>query len=839
MTLNYFRTLLAGSLSYAAFDSAGTGTFVGLRYAVVFLLAFSVLGFGTLCATAQQNQTGLTLEVTPSKIGEDGGNATVTVSGTSTSRTIIALRLPGTGTATLGTDYDIGARSLILAASAQPDAGAQISDFTTVTASVSTTVTAIDDRVAEGNETIVIRAVVVHEGGEEDVVGEATLTIMDNDERGVVVTPPALGLQEGGTRTYTVVLTSEPEEPVTVTVQSSDPGAATVSPPTLTFVGGSDGNWNIPQTVTVTAKQDDDARDEVVTLTHGVTGYGNVTTADSVEVTVDDDETRGVEVTASSPIALQEGRSDTYEVVLTSEPEGTVAVTVQSSDPGAATVSPPTLTFVGGSGGNWNTQQTVTVTAEQDDDARDEVVTLTHGVTGYGNVTTADSVEVTVDDDETRGVEVTASSPIALQEGRSDTYEVVLTSEPEGTVAVTVQSSDPGAATVSPPTLTFVGGSGGNWNTQQTVTVTAEQDDDARDEVVTLTHGVTGYGNVTTADSVEVTVDDDETRGVEVTASSPIALQEGRSDTYEVVLTSEPEGTVAVTVQSSDPGAATVSPPTLTFVGGSGGNWNTQQTVTVTAEQDDDARDEVVTLTHGVTGYGNVTTADSVEVTVDDDETRGVEVTASSPIALQEGRSDTYEVVLTSEPEGTVTVTVQSSDPGAATVSPPTLTFVGGSGGNWNTQQTVTVTAEQDDDARDEVVTLTHGVTGYGNVTTTDDVMVTVSDDDIASVEVTETTLTLPEGGNGRYELSLTSEPEGDVTVTVVSDDPGAVTALPERLTFDSGNWDDPQSVTVRAEDDAIPDDGKTVVLRHEVAGYGTVTVAHVTVSVMSDIRAC
>ena len=105
---------------------------------------------------------------------------------------------------------------------------------------------------------------------------------------GVTVSPTSLTVEEGGEATYTVVLDSQPAGNVAVTPASGEADAATVSG-ALTFTTG---NWNALQTVTVTGVEDDnaDARDESVTVTHGVSGYGSVTTATSVVVTVEDND---------------------------------------------------------------------------------------------------------------------------------------------------------------------------------------------------------------------------------------------------------------------------------------------------------------------------------------------------------------------------------------------------------------------------------------------------------------------------------------------------------------------------------------------------------------------
>ena len=100
----------------------------------------------------------------------------------------------------------------------------------------------------------------------------ATVTITDEDERGVTVSPTKLTIAEGESGSYTVVLTSEPTEPVTVTVGGAAGTHLTVAPASsrLTFTAQ---NWRVPQMVTVTAAADADAVvPPEVDLTHTVSG---------------------------------------------------------------------------------------------------------------------------------------------------------------------------------------------------------------------------------------------------------------------------------------------------------------------------------------------------------------------------------------------------------------------------------------------------------------------------------------------------------------------------------------------------------------------------------------
>ena len=149
--------------------------------------------------------------------------------------------------------------------------------------------------------------------------------------------------------------------------------------------------------------------------------------------------------------------------------------------------------------------------------------------------------------------------------------------------------------------------------------VSGAEDDDANDETVAISHSVSGYGSVTTAAEVSVTVNDNDTAGVSVSPTS-LSVNESGTTTYTVVLTTEPSGTVTVTPSSGDTGAATLSPSSLTFTSG---NWDTAQTVTVSGEEDDDVNDETVAISHSVSGYGSVTTAAEVSVTVSDNDTAG------------------------------------------------------------------------------------------------------------------------------------------------------------------------------------------------------------------------
>ena len=135
---------------------------------------------------------------------------------------------------------------------------AAVEDFTLTIAAgqasgtASFTLTPVDDAIDEGDETV--RVAGTAQGLE---VTPATVTIEDDDARGIAVSTGALTVPEGDSRTYTVVLRSQPTSPVTVTpaLKAGSSSDVTVSG-ALTFTAE---DWDRTQTVTVSAAPDADA----------------------------------------------------------------------------------------------------------------------------------------------------------------------------------------------------------------------------------------------------------------------------------------------------------------------------------------------------------------------------------------------------------------------------------------------------------------------------------------------------------------------------------------------------------------------------------------------------
>ena len=771
--------------------------------------------------------TAVTLSVAPSSVSESAGATTVTVTGTLD-------HTPLTSAQTVTVSVSAGTAS-------SSDFGA-VSDFTLTIVAGATSgeatfqLTPADDDVDEDGETVTVS------GSTEGLtVTDATLTIEDDDSRGVEVSPTSLTPAEGGSSTYTVVLTSRPTGQVTVTPSSTGSTDVTVSPPVLTF---SSTTWSTPQTVTVEAAEDADAETDTATVSHTVAGadYGSET-ADDVSVTVSDNETASTAVTLSAaPSSVSESAGATTVTVtgtldhtaLTSAQTVTVSVstgTASSSDFGA--VSDFTLTIVTGATSGEATFQLTPA----DDDVDEDGETVTVGGTTEG-LTVTDAT-LTIADDDTRGVQVAPTS-LTPAEGGSSTYTVALESQPTGEVTVTPSKTGSEDVTVSPPALTFTSTT---WSTAQTVTVEAAEDADAVNDTATVAHTVAGADYASeTADDVSVSVSENETASTAVTLSAaPSSVSESAGATTVTVtgtlnqapLVSAQTVTVSVsagTASSSDFGA--VSDFTLTI---GAGETSGEATFQLTPA-DDDVDEDGETVTIGATTEG-LTVTDAT-LTIADDDTRGVDL-SSTTLTPAEGGSSTYTVVLESQPTGQVTVTPSRAGSEDVTVSPPALTFTSTT---WSTAQTVTVEAAEDDDAETDTATVSHTVAGadYGSETASD-VSVTVSENETASTAVTLT-----------VAPSSVSESAGATTVTVTgtldhtpltsaqtvtvsvsagtasSSDFGAVSDF--TLTIVAGESSGEATFQLTPADDGVDEDGETVTVGGTTEDLtvtgGTLTIA-------------
>ena len=559
----------------------------------------------------------------------------------------------------------------------------------------------------------------------------------------------------------------------------------------------------------------------------------------TLTITDDDEPTPGVTVTGS-PLTVAEGGTGTYTVKLDTSPSATVTVTPTSSDTGAATVSPASHTF---NSGNYGTPKTFTVTGEQDQNADDETVTITHAVTGgdYASVT-APSVSVTVTDDEDPVL-----TPVLTGAANSATNgEIDLTwthgggSTPEKYVSGNVLST---------PTAIFWQAhhrlkGAASWTLWSNTSVAQGR---ARRTVSLSLRNIYPAGA-----SVEFrvrTAATDTSTGAEINGpwsnirtvaayantqlaaltlvGAPVTVAAGSTQTYTVALTKAFAGTLRIT--SGATGKATVEPASLTFTTG---NYNTAQTVTVTGVEAGQA-----TINHAFRLTG--ATADAIS----DAGTVSVTVNAASTVAAP------VLATATSTTSGRIDLTWTHAGSAIGDLVSGAANFSGWQaqtrlkGGSWSNETvrpgssrtniaTRSARVQPGDDypggavvqvrirARG-YVTGTSGTQANGPWSNARDV--TYKNDSLAALTLVGDPVTVAAGSTKTYTVALTKAFAGALRIT--SGATGKATVDPSSLTFTTGNYNTAQTVTVTgveagqatinhafrltgASADAIPDAG-------------------------------
>ena len=366
------------------------------------------------------------------------------------------------------------------------------------------------------------------------------------------------------------------------------------------------------------------------------------------------------------------------------------------------------------------------------------------------------------------GITVSKSTVTIEESGTTNSFTVVLDTQPETSVTLSATNSETTQFSTSLSYLTFTNA---NWNTPQTITLTPTSDDVADgDTSATITLSVLDatsddtYDNVADV-TVAVTVSDNNACDVTVveTNGTTMVTEAATTDTFTVKLAAQPTSNVVVSVVSSDIGEATVDKATLTFTSS---NWNTTQTVTVTGVDDalnDDNQIVPITLAFVDASSDDCfdpTSDTTVSTTVSDNDSPGITVSVvGGTIAVTEkvvaatattaGNTDSFTVVLNKQPATSVVLSVTSSDTGEITLNPTQLTFTNA---NWSTPQTVTVTGANDtqiDGTQSANVTIS--VVDASSDDTydaeTDIVLSATNEDDdavVATTTTTTTTTTLP-----------------------------------------------------------------------------------------------
>jgi hypothetical protein len=492
--------------------------------------------------------------------------------------------------------------------------------------------------------------------------------------------------------------------------------------------------------------------------------------------------------------------TDTYSIVLGIEPTEDVTIAI-NYDPAQLVVSPPVLLFTSG---NWDQPQIITVQAVQDGAGEGTHTSLiSHSVSGgiYQGIAMA-NVSIVIEENyppqpSVRVIESDNSTQVVEDGQTFDSYTIQLLTQPTESVSVLL-TFDNTQITVEPSVLFF---DVSNWAQPQTVTVTAVDDGDGEGtHNAVISHSASGgdYEGIA-IDSVIVMIEEHVQQinlivngNFELPRVQPLPpYWRGWPDNWTLA-----SGTVII---DNEPTKWTVSPYNEPL-----GN------------------QYLIGLPSGEF-YQDVTAsflADKTYRLVVDLGTLGGRPNVDYFIQLRDAQTNT------------VWAHGDQSNYGYPIA------------GKWDVKAELTYTAPSADGPVGKPIRVYIGFKNapsgtYRNGICADNVELFVYDSDSPSGYVT---VTESDGSTSVDEFSQTTdthsivlgiEPTEDVTIAL-NYDPAQLVVSPPVLHFTSGNWDQPQIITVQAVQDGAGEGPHTTVISHSAFGgnYEGVAISDVTVSI-------
>ncbi len=644
-----------------------------------------------------------------------------------------------------------------------------------------------------------------------------------------ITVTPISGLEtteSAGQASFSVKLDAPPSSNVNISLWSSDTSEGTIDKSSLTFTNG---NWDIPQIVTITGA-DDGVTDGFVSYTiytnpaTGDAAYSGIN-ANDVAVSNRDNEAgvaaisySGTSLITSEASGVRNSVSFYLSLLKQPLPSTTVTLNLNNGDTSEGSLSVSALNF---DDSNWSIPQRVIVTAVDDfllDGDIGYTITIPtisgSGDPAYDGYNPADITVVNLDDD-VAGITLNYSGNLNTTEsGGSDSFTIVLDNEPSADVTINIFTDD---LTEGLPLSFNTLFTSSNWNTHQTVIVRGLDDSEI--------DGSTAYNitfpTVTSADSnyagyllssIPVINSDNDGASVSVDPISGLSTTaQGGQALFSVVLDYAPTTLVTIPISSDNPNEGTVSSSQLVF---NASNWNTPQYVTVTGNNNSPGNDPIsynIVLGAAISSgpYSGVDPSD-VAITNNLDDPGFLITPSGGLIASEGGSAITIDISLKTPPASQITLYTGRTN--TADVSAPTPSVLYFNSTTWATPQTVTISAANDaaiDGPISSYITLLaqYGSADYFGMKK--NIPIVTADNDSASIAISRNELfTSESGASTPLTVALGQAPSADVDIIFTSNDPGegAPSTDPTTLTFTPANYNTPQTVTIVGADDGLAD---------------------------------
>ena len=603
----------------------------------------------------------------------------------------------------------------------EPDGTVEIS-VTSQTAGVSAVTATINSSSQSQNVTFIADVstakiadlVVIKDGSEADGSTANTLRARVTDAFGNTLGGQTVSVLADNGATVAPTVTTQPDGTVEISVTSQTAGTSTVT--------ASINNSSLSQNVTFVADVSTAKIADLVVIKDGSEADGS--TANTLQVKVTDAFGNAL---AGQTVSVMAGNGATVAPTVITEPDGTVEISVTSQTAGTSTVTASInnssqsrdVTFIA----DVRTAQIASLEVTQDNAVADGAManTLRARVTdAFGNAL--------------------AGQTVSVMAGNGATTAPTVTTQPDGTVEISVTSQTAGISTV---TATI-----NNSTLSQNVTFIADVRTAKIADLVVIKDGSEADGS--TANTLRVKVTD---AFGNTLAGQTVSVLGGNGATTAPTVITGPDGTVESSVTSQTAGISTVTATinnstlsqNVTFIA----DVRTAQIASLEVTQDNAVADGAManTLRVKVTdAFGNVLAGQMVSVTA--------------------GNSATVASTVTTHPDGTVEISVTSQTAGTSTVTASinsssqsqSVKFIA----DVSTAQIAVLEVTQDNSVADGSTanTLLVRVTdAFGNTLAGQTVSVTAGN----GATVAPTVITEPDG---TVEISVTSQTAGTSTVT-------------------------------------------------------------------------
>ncbi|MDN5291204.1 MAG: hypothetical protein PWQ06_1443 [Anaerophaga sp.] len=646
--------------------------------------------------TDQQTAPTVTLSTSPTSVAENTGSSilTATLSGATDNDITIDLAVIG-GTASSG-DYTLPASISITAGE------------TTGTASLSAT----NDDIYEGNETLTIGISTVPQGFTIGTPASATITIEDDEA------PPHVSLsaqpvsisENNGTTNITATLNRRTIEPVVVNLSISNGSTENedyqLESDAITIPAGSLSGETTLEAIDDNIYEDSESLTLSISLVSGGDAYENST--QNVTIFILDDEQHPLVTLSAAPESIVEDGTSTITTSLSNATEQTVIVLLQATNI-TTEDNDYNLTSTSISIPPANTTGSTTLDAIADNLYEgDEIleITISQVAGGSASIGGIQEAAITIEDAQTEPVvnlqltgspftEDGGSAIISVGLNHASTREVTVELEYSGTSASNDYSGRINSVTIPSGQL------------EETVTLTGTDDFEAEgDETITVAILSASDATIGEQQEITATVLDDDIAGIKqiISDAGTTTSESGTSDNIAILLNTQPATDVVIEITGLDTSEGTLNSNRLTFTPE---NWDEPQIITVTGIDDNEVDGDIsYTLAFSVVNessdeaYHNLSVP--AEVTNTDNDTSGLITNPENPSleTSESGTSDNFSLQLSSRPASTVIIRATGIDETEGTINNEEFIFTPV---NWNQPQTVTVTGIDDDEADGDI----------------------------------------------------------------------------------------------------------------------------------------